>query len=86
MPIFRFVSTAGLMTYLAAIVAHSIWFKCRIVGHVVESIAFAAIVGAVYAAMWPNGGLTSGPAEDPATVRVEFTNGDRQVQLDVPVY
>ncbi|MBC7817302.1 MAG: hypothetical protein IAG10_10475 [Planctomycetaceae bacterium] len=53
MTVFRFVSTAGLMTFLAAIVPHAIWFKCRIVGHVIESIAFAAIAGAIFAAMWP---------------------------------
>lgn len=53
MTVFRFVSTAGLMTFLAAIVPHSIWFGCRIVGHVIESIAFAAISGAIFAAMWP---------------------------------
>lgn len=53
MAVFRFVSTAGLMTYLSAIVAHSIWFRCRIVGHILESIAFAALVGGIYAAMWP---------------------------------
>ncbi len=53
MEVFRFISTAGLMTFLAAIVPHAIWFKCRIVGHVIESIAFAAISGAIFAAMWP---------------------------------
>lgn len=53
MTVFRFVSTAGVMTFLAAIVQHSIWFHCRIVGHVVESIAYAAISGSIFAAMWP---------------------------------
>lgn len=53
MTVFRFVSTAGLMTFFAAIVPHAIWFGCRIVGHIVESIAFAAISGAIFAAMWP---------------------------------
>ena len=53
MSVFRFVSTAGLMTYLAGIVPHSIWFRCRIVGHIIEAIAFAAIVGAIFGAMWP---------------------------------
>ena len=53
MDVFRFVSTAGLMTYLAAIVQHAIWFHSRIVGHIVESIVFAAVSGAIFAAMWP---------------------------------
>ena len=53
MTVFRFVSTAALIAYLSAIVAHSIWFRCRIVGHMIESIAYALIVGAIFAAMWP---------------------------------
>lgn len=53
MTVFRFVSTAGLMTFLAAIVPHAIWFHSRIVGHVIESIAYAAISGVIFAAMWP---------------------------------
>ncbi len=53
MDVFRFVSTAGLMTFLAAIVQHAIWFHSRIVGHVIESIAYAVITGLIFAAMWP---------------------------------
>ena len=51
--VFRFVFTAGLAIFLSAIVAHSIWFRARIVGHVIESIAYAAIVGAIFAGLWP---------------------------------
>jgi hypothetical protein len=51
--VFRFVTTAGLMTFLSAIVQHAIWFRTRIVGHVIESIAYAIIVGVIFAAMWP---------------------------------
>ncbi|MBI3860586.1 MAG: hypothetical protein HY290_01680 [Planctomycetia bacterium] len=53
MGVFRFVSTAALMTFLAAIVQHAIWFRNRIVGHVVESLAYAAITAAIFAALWP---------------------------------
>ena len=53
MAVFRFVSTAGFMTFLAAIVQHAIWFHSRIVGHILESIVYAAICGAIFAAMWP---------------------------------
>ncbi len=52
-PVFRFVSTAGLLTFLSGIVGHSIWFRCRITGHVIESVAYAAIIGAIFGAMWP---------------------------------
>jgi hypothetical protein len=38
---------------LSGIVQHSIWFRCRITGHVIESIAFAAILGCIFAALWP---------------------------------
>lgn len=53
MSVFRFMSTAAFIAFLTAIVGHCIWFHCRITGHVIESIAYAAIVGAIFAAMWP---------------------------------
>lgn len=53
MTVFRFVATAGLMTFLAAIVQHAIWFHCRIVGHVIESVLYAVITAAIFGAMWP---------------------------------
>jgi hypothetical protein len=52
-PVFRFISTAAFLTFFAAIVPHAIWFKVRIVGHLIESIAYAAITGAIFAATWP---------------------------------
>jgi len=51
--VFRFVSTAGLMTFLSAIVHHAIWFRTRIVGHIIDSIAYAILTGLIFAAMWP---------------------------------
>jgi len=51
--VFRFMTTAAFITYLAAMVPHAIWFHCRIVGHVIESVAYAAIVGAIFAVLWP---------------------------------
>ncbi len=51
--VFRFVTMAGFMTYLAAIVQHAIWFHSRIVGHVIESFVYAVITGALFGAMWP---------------------------------
>ena len=53
MKVFRFMSTASLLAYLPAIVPHAIWFHCRITGHVIESIAYALITGAIFGAMWP---------------------------------
>lgn len=51
--VFRFIATAGLMTFLSAMVQHAIWFHNRIVGHIIESFVYAAISGAIFAAMWP---------------------------------
>jgi hypothetical protein len=53
MHVFRFMATAGLLAYLPAILQHAIWFHCRVVGHVVESIAYALITGAIFGALWP---------------------------------
>ena len=53
--VFRFVFTAGLMTFLAAMVQHAIWFRPRIVGHVIESVAYAAIAATLFASLWPAG-------------------------------
>jgi hypothetical protein len=51
--IFGFVFLAGLMTFLAAMVQNAIWFRPRIVGHVIESIGYAVLTAAIFAAMWP---------------------------------
>jgi hypothetical protein len=51
--VFRFFSTAGLLAFLPGIVQHSIWFRCRIVGHLIESILYALILGGIFAALWP---------------------------------
>ena len=51
--VFRFVSTAGLLTFLAAIVQHAIWFHNRIIGHIIESIGYAIITGVIFGALWP---------------------------------
>jgi hypothetical protein len=51
--VFRFVFVAGLMTFLASMVQHAIWFRPRIVGHVIESVAYAAITAAIFAVLWP---------------------------------
>lgn len=53
--VFRFFSAASLLAFLFAIVQHSIWFQNRIVGHVIESIAYSLLVGAIFAALWPAG-------------------------------
>ena len=51
--VFPFVFTAGLMTFLAGMVSHAIWFRPRVVGHVIESVAYAALTATIFAALWP---------------------------------
>ena len=51
--VFRFVATIALLTFCASIVQHAIWFRSRVVGHVIESIAYALIAGAIFAVFWP---------------------------------
>ncbi len=51
--IFRFFATASLLMYLTGVLQHSIWFRCRVVGHVVESVAYALIAGLIFASLWP---------------------------------
>ncbi len=51
--VFRFLSTAAVLTFLTSIVQHSIWFRCRVTGHMLESIVYAVIVGGIFGAMWP---------------------------------
>lgn len=50
--VFRFVATAGLLTFLASILQHAIWFHNRVVGHVIESIVYSLIVGGIFAVFW----------------------------------
>ncbi|NND95818.1 MAG: hypothetical protein HKN47_00645 [Pirellulaceae bacterium] len=51
--VFRFVATVALFTFGASIIQHAIWFRVRVVGHVIESIAYSLIAGAIFAALWP---------------------------------
>lgn len=53
--VFRFVATIALLTFAASIVQHAIWFRARVVGHVIESIGYSLIAGAIFAALWPAG-------------------------------
>lgn len=53
MNVFTLIFQAALLAFLAGIVQHAIWFKMRIVGHVIESFAYAVIAGLIFAALWP---------------------------------
>lgn len=51
--VFRFVFTATVLANVTATIGNSIWFRNRFVGHAIESIAYAAATGAIFAALWP---------------------------------
>jgi len=51
--VFRFMTTAGFLVFLSSAVQHSIWFHNRIVGHIIESILYAVIVGLIFGFLWP---------------------------------
>lgn len=51
--VFKFMTLAGLLTFLSAIVQHAIWFHNRIVGHIIESVLYAVIVGLIFGFLWP---------------------------------
>ena len=42
-----------MVLQLASMVQHAIWFRPRIVGHVIESVAYAAIIATIFASLWP---------------------------------
>ena len=43
------------MTFLSAMVQHSIWFHNRVTGHVIESVLYSIIIGAIFGSLWPRG-------------------------------
>ena len=50
--VFRFFATGGLLTFLASMLQHAIWFHNRVVGHIIESVVYSLIVGGIFAAFW----------------------------------
>ncbi len=59
MRVFRFVGTAGILVYTVANVPTAIWFRSRIMGHIIDGIALGLATGFIFAMLWP-GGPTAG--------------------------
>ena len=53
MKVFRFVATAGILTYGTANILNGIWFGRKMVADIVDGIAYGLITGLVFAALWP---------------------------------
>jgi hypothetical protein len=51
--IFRFVGTAGVLTYGTANILNGIWFGRKMVADIVDGIAYGLITGAIFAMLWP---------------------------------
>ena len=53
LPVFRFVGTAGIMTYCCAGIPNAIWFKRKMLYNTLDGIAFGLITGLIFALLWP---------------------------------
>jgi hypothetical protein len=53
--VFRFVGTAGILTYGTANILNGIWFGRKMVADIVDGIAYGVITGLIFAALWPGG-------------------------------
>ncbi len=51
--VFRFVGTAGVLTYGTANIMNGIWFGRKMVSDIVDGVAYGLITGAIFAALWP---------------------------------
>jgi hypothetical protein len=51
--VFQFVFIATFLVSVAAMVPQAIWFRARIVGHIIESVAYAAITAVIFTVLWP---------------------------------
>jgi len=53
MTVFRFVGTAGILTYGTANILNGIWFGRRMIGDIADGIAYGLITGWIFAWLWP---------------------------------
>lgn len=53
MQVFRFVGTAGMLTFTAANVPTTIWYQSRLSGHVIDGVLNGLAIGLIFAALWP---------------------------------
>jgi hypothetical protein len=53
MTVFRFVGTAGILTYGTANILNGIWFGRKMVADIFDGIAYGLITGLIFAVLWP---------------------------------
>jgi len=54
--VFRFVATAGILTYGTANILNGIWFGRKMVADIIDGIAYGLITGLIFAFLWPGSG------------------------------
>lgn len=53
MAVFRFVGTAGILTYGTANILNGIWFGRKMIADIFDGVVYGLITGAIFAALWP---------------------------------
>lgn len=53
MRVFRFVGTAGMLTYCAAGIPNAIWFHRPIATDLIDGVAYALLTGVIFGLLWP---------------------------------
>jgi hypothetical protein len=53
MQVFRFVGTAGVLTYGSANILNGIWFRRRLLADIIDGAAYGLITGLIFAILWP---------------------------------
>ena len=51
--VFRFVTTAGLLTHCAGQFPGVFWFRRRVAMDLLDGVAYAVATGLIFAALWP---------------------------------
>jgi hypothetical protein len=52
--VFRFVGTAGILTYGTANILNGIWFNRKMVADIIDGVVYGLITGLIFAALWPS--------------------------------
>lgn len=51
--VFRFVAMAAILAHLTGLLQYAVWFRVRVVGYTIESVAYGLVTGLIFAALWP---------------------------------
>jgi hypothetical protein len=54
--VFRFVGTAAILVYATSGMLNAIWFRRKILGDIIDGVAYGLITAAIFAFLWPGSG------------------------------